>query len=905
MPNWKKYVRERLPSLNVSAAREREIVEELAAQLEQEFASAVARGINAAEAERRAKAQISDWPALGREIASAERPVAAELARRVPAAWQPTAVEINLRKRRGGMMVADLLQDTRYALRMLRKNPGFAAVMILTLALGIGANTTIFSIIRGVLLRPLPFAEPDRLMMLYENNPKRTCPQCSVSPPNFADWRSQNHTFDRLAAMDGGWYSFVAGGVPRRELGQSVTDGFFDMLGVRAAVGRMFVSDDFNEGQNNVAVLDYAFWQRSFGGDANEIGKTIDLDGKATTVIGVLPQGFRFLDNKASVWTPRIFNEEERTHRGAHWLTVIGQRKRDVTPQQASADIQAIAGRLSQQYPDTNRNWSASAVPMQEDAVGEVRLALLVLFGAVGLVLLIACVNAANMLLARATVRRREIAIRTALGAARSRIVFQMLVESVLLAMAGAAAGLAIAIAAIRIVRVLPADYLPLASSIRLDGIVLAFTVVIAVVTGIVFGIVPAVISSKSDVQKTLNESGRSATGAAGGRLRMGLAVIEVAISLVVLVGAGLLLRSFARLSSVEPGFKTEHRVSFMFNLASSRYPNFPVMSAFYQNIEQRMRALPGVEDVGITSLLPLSGDGESYSVNLSSVAEDTSSPSAIYASVNPDYFRTMGIPLIAGRLFGAQDAQGTPAVCVINEGLAKNLFPSGNAVGQRIQFGRRHTIVREIIGIVGTVKEFGLAEKPRLEAYESVAQLPEMDARVVLKSSVNPAELVREAAQQIHAADPQLPVAEVQTLDEVMSESIAPARFRTVLLGIFAGLALVLGALGLYGVLSYTAAQRTQEIGIRMALGAQRGQIYGLLVGKGMLLVAAGLAMGLAGAAGLTRFLQSFLYNVTPYDAFTIAAVVAVFLVVALVACFLPARRATRVNPLTALRCE
>jgi len=905
MRDWKRYVREHLPALNVAAAREREIVEELAQQLEQEFAQALARGVSADEAELRAKSQISDWEALGRDIAKAERPIASEVARRVPVNWQPQIAEVQLRKWRGGMMVADLIQDARYALRMLRKNPGFAAVMVLTLALGIGANTTIFSIIRGVLLRPLPYAEPGRLMALYENNPKRTCPQCSVSPPNFADWRDQNHSFDRMAAMDGGWYSFVAGGVPRRELGLTVTDGFFDMLGVRAALGRMFVGDDFREGRSHVAVLDYAFWQRSFGGDASVIGRTIDLDGKATAVIGVLPEGFRFLDSKAAVWTPRIFNEEERTHRGAHWLTVIGQRKRGATPEQASADITTIAERLSAQYPKTNQGWSASAVPMQDDAVGEVKPALIVLFAAVGLVLMIACVNAANMLLARATVRKRELAIRTALGAGRARIVIQMLVESVLLAVAGAAAGLAIAVAAIKIVRTLPPDYLPMASAIRLDGFVLAFTIGIAVATGIIFGIVPAMVSSKTDVQKTLNESGRSATGAAGGRLRMALAIVEVGISLVVLMGAGLLLRSFARLSSVEPGFKTEHRVSFMLNLASSRYPNPPAMASFYQTVEQRMKALPGVEDVGITSLLPLSGDGESYSVNIANVPEDTSSPSAIYATVNPDYFRTMGIPLLAGRIFGAQDALGTPTVCVINEGLAKSLFPHGGAIGQHIQFGRRHTVVREIVGIVGTVKEFRLAEKPRLEAYEAAAQLPESDVRVVLKATGNPSALIRAAEDQIRALDPQLPVAEVQTLDEVMSQSMALPRFRTALLGIFAGLALVLAAIGLYGVLSYSVTQRMQEIGIRMALVAQRGRIYGMVVGKGMLLVGVGIAIGIVGALGLTRFLESFLFGVTPYDPWTMVAVVAVFLVVAAAACFLPARRATRVHPLAALRCE
>ena len=905
MRDWKQFVREHLPALGLSALREREIIEEIAGQLDQEYVSAIARGLNAGDAEKRVFAQVADWRKLASDIERAERPVASEFSRRVPESWKPPAAETYLRNRRGGMMIADFFQDARFALRMLRKNPGFAAVMVLTLALGIGANTTIFSIIRGVLLRPLPYAEPDRLMMLYENNPKKTCPQCSVSPPNFADWRDQNHSFDRIAAMDGGWYSFVAGGVPRRELGLTVTDGFFDALGVRAAVGRMFVSDDFQPGHDNVAILNYGFWQSSFGGDMSIVGRTIDLDGKPHTIIGVLPRGFQFLDNKASIWAPRVYTQEEKTSRGAHWLTVIGQRKRAVTAAQANADIAAIAARLSDQYPKTNRGWSASAVLMQQDAVGEVRPALLVLFAAVGFVLLIACVNAANMLLARATVRRREIAIRTALGAGRARIVLQMLVESALIALAGAGAGLAIAFAAVRVVRTLPADYLPMATTIRVDSQVFGFTLVVALATGILFGLVPALISSRTDVQKALNESGRSATGAAGGRLRLGLAVLEVAISLIVLVGAGLLLRSFARLSSVEPGFQTEGRTSFVLNLASSRYPNAAAMANFYTEIERRMKALPGVEDAAITSLLPLSGDGESYSVNPANVAEDTSSPSAIYAAVTPDYFRAMGIPLLAGRVFSAQDAQGTPNVCAINEGLAHSLFPRGNAIGQRVQFGRRHTIVREIVGIVGTVKEFGLAEKPRMEAYEPMFQLPESDVRVVLKSGGSSATLIRAAEEQVHSVDAQLAVSEVQSLDEVMSASVALPRFRTVLLGIFAGLALVLAAIGLYGVLSYTVTQRTQEIGIRMALGAQKQRIYQTVVGKGMLLVVLGIVIGLAGALALTRFLESFLFGVNPHDPWTLAGVIGVFVVVALAACYLPARRATRVDPLAALRCE
>jgi putative ABC transport system permease protein len=905
MPDWKQYIRRHLPPLGLSGAREQEIAEELAQQLEQAYAAALADGAKPAEAADRATAQFSDWQALAAEIRRAERPVTENIERRVPDNCKFIVNEQHLRKRRGGNMLADFMQDIQYAFRTLRKSPGFAIVVILTLALGIGANSTIFSIINAVLLRPLPYPDAGRLMTFYESNPTRGFPQFSASPANFTDWRSMNRSFENIAAMDGDYYTFVAAGTPERLLGVSVTPGFLEILGVRPILGRDLLPDDYKAGNHSAALLSYSFWQSSFGGDRSVVGRSISLDGKSCTIIGILPPRFQFLDNKAELWTNRVFSANDMKHRGAKWLSVIGRTKSGVTPAQANADLAGIARQLAEQYPDTNTGWSAYAVPMHDDVVGDVRPALILLLVTVGLVLLIACANSANMLLARATVRQREIAIRSALGAGRLRIVRQILTESVVLSLLGGIASLLLAFLAVSAVRVLPGSYLPMADSVSLDGRVLAFTFAIALATGIFFGSVPAIVSTRGDVQKTLREGGRGTTGALGARFRSVLVVAEVAMSLVVLAGAALLLQSFQRLSSVPRGFRTDHAISFMLHLSESRYPKSAEQAAFFREVEEHMGAVPGAEEVGLTTQLPLSGDDTTYGVNIANTPEDENEPSAAYAAVNPGYFHLMGIPLIAGRLLAAQDTLGSPQVCLINDVLAKILFPGGNALGQHIQFGYKHEVVREIVGIVGTVKAFRLTEKPRPEVYESLDQMPETDLLVVLRAPGDPAMLVRGAREQIRELDPQLPVAEVRTLDDMISESVALPRFRTVLLGVFAALAVVLASVGLYGVLSYSVTQRTQEIGIRMALGAQRKDIYSSVVGRGMLLAGLGLAIGAIGALGLTGFLQSMLYGITPRDPVTLACVSALFAAVAALACWIPARRASQVDPLVALRHE
>jgi putative ABC transport system permease protein len=891
----------------LSGAREQEIVEELALQLEQAFNEALAAGTTSAQAEARAENQIPDWTALAREIRRAEQPVTEQIVERIPQNWHLAMQEQNFRKRRGGNMFADLFQDLRYALRMLRKSPGFAFIIVLTLALGIGANSTIFSVINAVLLRPLPYPESDRLVYVDENNLPKGWGHFSVSPANFVDWRGQSRSFERIVALSRHSFNYSTGDLPEQWGGLEGSQGFLEMYRVRPEIGRSFSDNEFQVGNDHVVLISNGLWKRAFGSDPAILGRHLLLGGESFEVIGVMPPAFQLGGPNNVLWLPLAFDPADlQSSRGAHYLTVMARLLPNITVEQAGKEMSALAARLAAQYPVTNKDWGAGVQQVQASQVKSVRPALLILLGAVGFVLLIACSNAANMLLARATVRRREIAIRTALGAGRLRVVRQLLTESVILAIVGGALGLGIAYAGMRALVALRPAFIPRAATIHLDTSVLLFTAALALATGILFGLAPALSVVRGNLSESLKEGGRSGGGGRAG-LRKVFVVVEVALAFVLLVGAGLLVRSFSRLTAVEPGFNTQSALTFLVPLPRARYSTPAQQIAFYDQAQQRLAALPGVASSVLTSTVPLSGDDELYSIGIAG-APSPDQPSALYYLVGPDYLRQMGIQLLAGREFTPQDNAVGPHVCIVNDKLAQTLFPGRNPIGQRIQIGRNYSIVREIVGVAATVKHYGLDEKTALQVYEPFAQLPRTAMLFVLRTQGDPMRVLPAARHAIQQVDAQQPVTRPATMEEILSESVALPRFRTLLLGLFGALAATLAAVGLYGVMSYTVTQQTQEIGVRMALGAQRMQIFRLMVGRGMFLVLIGVVIGGGGAFALTRSLESFvsfLFGVKPNDPLTLAGVTLLFAAVAAFACWLPARRASRVDPLIALRYE
>jgi putative ABC transport system permease protein len=800
-------------------------------------------------------------------------------------------------------MIGDFLQDVRYAFRMLRKNPGFTALVVLTLALGIGANSTIFSVVDAVLLRPLPYPQSDRLMNVLESNPKNGWPRFSASPANFLDWRNQSRSFEKLFAIGQDESNVTVGDFPEHWVGVAATPGFFEALRVRPQLGRVFADDDFVAGKSDVLVLSDALWRGKFGADPNVIGRNIAMDGKPYTIIGVMPRGFQFDSPNKMYWLPFPFSTSLAAARGAHFLDVVGRLRDGVTPAQAQAEMIGIAANLEKQYPDTNKDWSAIVEPLQSTGVRSVYAALLVLLGAVGFVLLIACANAANMLLARATVRRREIAIRVALGAGKVRIVRQLLTESVLLALCGGATGLAITFWSTRALAALPPALLPRAASIHVDTRVLLFTFVLALMTGVVFGMAPALAILRGDLANTLKEAGRSGSGRS--RLRKVLVVAEVALAFVLLAGSGLMVRSFERLTAVEPGFNTGGKLAFDMQLPSARYKTPEQRILFFRQAKERLQALPGVTSVTMTSLVPLSGELSLWTFGINGQQNSTSLPSALYYEVDPDYFHDMGIPLIEGRNFTESDNASSPHVCIINDFFARTMFPGRDPIGQHIQIGNNYSIAREVVGVVGSVKQAGLDDKETYQIYEAYAQLPRSGTTLIVQTASEPMAMLPAVRHAIQQVDPQEPVAKPRTLEQAASEAVALPRFRTLLLGLFGALAVVLALVGLYGVMSYTVTQQTQEIGIRMALGAQQQNIYGLIVLRGMALVGIGVGIGVVASLAMTRLLATFLFGVTPHDPATLASVILLFAVVATIACWIPARRASQVDPLVALRHE
>ena len=802
-----------------------------------------------------------------------------------------------------------LRQDFLYALRRLLKNPGFTAVAVLTLALGIGANTAIFSVINAVLLRPLPYPEADRLVGVYQVwKGERNV----MSPANFLDIRAQSQTLADAAAVDSGEYTLTGAGDPIRLRGSEVSASFFDVLRARPLLGRTFAPDENEPGKDKVAVLGYGLWQQRFGGRTDLPGTSISVDGTPRTVIGIMPPGFSYPSDQ-ELWIPIEYTDSTRGARGAWYLNVIARLERGVSPEQSASEIATLGTTLERQYPRENTDVGLTTFPLQEALVGDLRPALLVLIGAVGFVLLIACANVANLLLARAAARETELAVRTAMGAGRGRLVRQLLTESLVLGTLGGLAGLLIAFWGCDALVALQPDGIPRLNEIAIDRNVVLFTGGIALVTGLFFGAIPAIQMTRGSLAASLKEGGRGNMAAHGSaRMRAALVVAEMGLAVMLLAGAGLLIKSFGRLQAVDPGFQPDQTLSFELSLPRTTYEQDAQVAAFYDRLLDRVRSLPGVRSAGAVMGLPLSGMrfNISFRVQGRPDAAPGQEPAMEVRVATADYFRTLGIPLLRGRFFADSDAADAPQVAILSEAAARKYFPNEDPIGKQIVMGwRRRTDDKraggEVIGVVGDVKELGLDEEYPAEIYLPARQWPVGRMAVVARTAVPPLTLAEEMTQAVHELDANLPVANIRTVDDIVAESIAQPRFYMTLLAVFAAVALVLAAIGIFGVMSYTVSQRTREIGIRMALGAEGGSVVSMVVRQAMLLAIVGLALGLVAAAALSRTMTTLLFELSPTDPATFATVASVLALVAFFASYLPARRAASVDPIEALRAE
>ncbi len=823
----------------------------------------------------------------------------------------PTQIREEIYRMNSLTFIESLWQDVRCGLRMLRKNAGFAVVAILTLALGIGANTAIFSVIHAVLLNPLPYDSPERIVLVLESNPTRGFGQFAVSPPNYVDWKKDSTVFEQMASVSRGDFNYTGGAEPERLGGARVAASFFSVLGAKPAIGRTFLPEDDVVGKASVVVLSYGLWTRHFGSDPQVVGKSLTLDGQSYRVIGVMQNGFQF-PRGADLWLPSEFDERALSPgaRGAHYLRVMARLKSGVGIERANAEMAALSKRLEQQYPRTNTGWTSRVMSLNEATVGNVRPTLLVLFGAVGFLLLIACANVANLLLARATARQREIAIRFSLGASRMRIARQLLTESILLSGIASGIGLLLAEWAIRALRTLPPSNLPRAASIGLDLPVLGFVAGVAVLTGLLFGFAPALQITRGAPAETLKEGGRTASAGRQG-VRSALVVLETTLALVLLVGSGLLLKSFLRLQTVDPGFQYKSIVTADISLPRSKYSTDVQEIQFFDQLLERIQSMHGVKEVAAASGNPMEGSNLSFSFATKDLQalSPADQPSAGYYVVSANYFHTLGIPLLVGRYFTKEDSIGSPRVAIISQAVARRFFHDKNPIGQTINIGvgppSGGPVWREIIGVVGDVKDDGLGEAATMTVYEPYTQIAWSEMSLFLRADGDLSQIAGTIRRQVILVDKDQPVADISTGDQLIAEAVAQPQLRTLLLGLFAGLALVLASLGIYGVMSNTVAQRTHEIGVRMALGAGQNSVLRLVLSNGMRLTLLGIALGTAGAFGLTRLMKGFLFHVTPTDPATFVEVAVFLFLVALLASYIPARRATRVDPVVALRYE
>jgi putative ABC transport system permease protein len=803
-------------------------------------------------------------------------------------------------------MFTSLLLDSRYALRTLARNPGFTCVSVLALALGIGANSAIFTVVNSVLLQPLRFQKPAQLIVVRERNLKAGFPQFSLSPGNYLDFRDHNHSFSGIAAIGRQGFNLSGNAEPERLQGARVSQNFFDVLGRRPALGRAFTTEEAQLGSNHVIILSFGLWQRHFAGRGDALGQTLKLNDELYTVVGVMPSDFDF-PSRVQIWTPLAMNLQNWQQRGGHYLGGLGRLKEGSSLVSAQTDLNAIAALAEQHFPNSNAGWDTTLMSLQESIVGRIRPAMLTLAASVGFVLLIACVNLANLLLSRSSARRREFGIRSSLGAGQARIIRQLLTESIVLAFLGAVAGLALAWTGTRLLVNLSPTILPRASEIAIDGRALGFTALIAILTGILFGLAPAIASSKTDLASALREGGRgNALGFRRNRLRSALVVGEVALALVLLSGAGLLMRSFYQLQSIDPGFDSRSVLTFRTNLPGAKYKTDEQQAAFYTRALDQIRSLPGVSVAGAAQIFPLAGDD--YILSFVQIGKPSvpvgDQPSAAYYVATPGYFSALRIPLKRGRDFTEHDDAAAPPVAIISEGMARQFYPSEDPLGQRIQVGNG-TKPAEIVGIAGDVRDQALETAGRATLYVPAAQVPFGTMYFAVRTRNEPETLISGVRAAIHGLDPELPVDAIGTVDALVATSLSQRRFAMLLMAIFASLALVLAMVGIYGVISYAVTQATQEIGIRMALGAQRSSVLRMVAGYAGVLVMSGLAIGIAAALGVGRLIASQLFEVKPTDPTTYAAVAVTLLATGLLSCAIPAFRATRVDPVVALRNE
>jgi putative ABC transport system permease protein len=818
-----------------------------------------------------------------------------------------------------------LWQDLRYGLRTMARAPGFTAVAILTLALGIGSNTAIFSVANAVLLRPLPFYEPDRLMQVWHTPPQASfpgIPTFAVSPANFLDWRSQNQTFEDMAAYGFGRYTLTGTGHPEAIRMVAATYGLFSILRSKPLLGRVFIAGEDEPGREHEVVLSNGLWRSRFGANPEMVGKNIELNGQAFTVVGIMQPGFEFPistdpDDRPQMWKPLAWTDQERAIREDHNFGVIGRLKPGVTLKQAQADLDSISNRLAQTYPKENKGWGAIAIPIRQDLVGDVRPALLILLGAVAFVLLIACANVANLALSKALSRRKEVAVRAALGASRRRLLQQALTESLLLALAGGALGLLIAHYGVELIVDFLAGRLPRSNEIALNSWVLAFTVVISLASGFAAGLLPALRMSKADLNEALKQGlGRTASNSGGNRTRNMLVVSEVALSLMLLISAGLMIRSVWTLRHVNPGFDPHNVVTMEVSVPTGKFTEPTQQIAFFSDVLDGVRALPGVQSAGLIDSLPLSDNGSHQPVSVEGQPKLPMAdlPEVDVRLISPGYLSTMHIPLLRGRDLDDSDVAGRPGAVLISQSMAKQFWPDEDPIGKRLTLYFFPNLTRVVVGVVADVKLNAMNEtRPAAALYSPLAQMTaaageqwsSYGMNLTVRTTMAPSNVLPAITNSIRNIDPEVPLLNVRTMGDSVSASLMPEHFTMLLLAAFAGLALLLAMIGIYSVMSYSVSRRTNEIGIRVALGASPSDVLRLVIRQGMTLAILGSAIGIVGALALSGLMVSLLYGVKPTDPATFAGVAIVLMLVALAACYVPARRAMRVDPIIAVRYE